>query len=487
LGLITQSINSALTDNYNTYTNPNNPYAELQDTNYRLNSFTVPRYYGSKTISATYNDYTVGDESYGSTAAIDKIKFQYAYLVDMYSSSLQLPGRVNAQIKYIFTNDQNVLNLTKANENIFTTQNVFKSGETVDISLFDYDPSDQNIQFLTNNKNLTLFEGGFRYSPVLYNVAGNNNPAMTYIFKTPFEGTNTATNPATNIYTAPNSSNALNTFVASFGNFYNGVQNAYTASINKSGGGTLSENLRFGLSRTVNSQGVLNGLVDIAYYAEFNSGTSLPIQISNFPYGILPGSSTFYNDPTLFDISAFSLGQATQINTPVFLNSVNESDHRWYAVDGRTVRLTATQSQYYSSFTYGPTASVAGFETPVFPFILENGDMVRFYNVSASNFGREDEFRVVSTYQESSASISYYYVTLDRNLSRNNVDSGSFPSFISRYIALKKIPDETNLILNYSSSGNIPQDGLVFPQYINPLVKRNSGNLVKALKQQNLI
>jgi len=78
-------------------------------------------------------------------------------------------------------------------------------------------------------------------------------------------------------------------------------------------------------------------------------------------------------------------------------------------------------------------------------------------------------------------------VTLDRNLSRNNVDRGSFPSFVSRYIALKKIPDETNLILNYSSSGNIPQDGLVFPQYINPLVKRNSGNLVKALKQQNLI
>jgi hypothetical protein len=96
LGLITQSINNALTDNYNTYTNPNNPYAELQDTNYRLNSFTIPRYYGSKTISAKYTDYTQGDESYGSTAAIDKIKFQYAYLVDMYSSSFQLPGRVNA-------------------------------------------------------------------------------------------------------------------------------------------------------------------------------------------------------------------------------------------------------------------------------------------------------------------------------------------------------------------------------------------------------
>jgi hypothetical protein len=104
LGLITQSINSAVNDNYNTYTNPNNPYAELQDTNYRLNSFTIPRYYGSKTISANYTDYTVGDESYGRTAAIDKIKFQYAYLVDLYSSSLQLPGRVNAQIKYIFNN-----------------------------------------------------------------------------------------------------------------------------------------------------------------------------------------------------------------------------------------------------------------------------------------------------------------------------------------------------------------------------------------------
>ena len=113
--------------------------------------------------------------------------------------------------------------------------------------------------------------------------------------------------------------------------------------------------------------------------------------------------------------------------------------------------------------------------------------MLRFYNKASQTFGREDEFRVASVYQAQEAGNSYYYINTDRGLSLNNIDSGSFPSFVSRYIALKHLPDETNLILNYTSSTNIPQDGLIFPQYINPLVRRNSGNLIKALKQQNLI
>jgi hypothetical protein len=172
----------------------------------------------------------------------------------------------------------------------------------------------------------------------------------------------------------------------------------------------------------------------------------------------------------------------------VFYNSVSESasQSRWYAVNNTTLRLSVTQSLYYGSFTFGgPTAS--GMETPVFPFSLDKGDMLRFYNKQSQTFGREDEFRVVSVYQAQESGNSYYYINTDRGLSLNNIDSGSFPSFVSRYIALKHLPDETNLILNYTSSTNIPQDGLIFPQYINPLVRRNSGNLVKALKQQNLI
>jgi hypothetical protein len=481
LGLITQSINNALTDNYNTYTNPNNPYAQLQDTNYRLNSFTIPRYYGSKTISAKYTDYTQGDDSYGSTAAIDKIKFQYAYLVDLYSSSFQLPGRVNAQIKYIFNNDQNVLNLTKANENIFTVQNVFKSGETVDVSLFDYDPTDQNIQFLTNNQNLSLFEGGFRYSPVLYNTGSTAN--SVYLFRNPFAAQTNVSITGSNNYFAPNSNNNIDNFSITTALIPPGIQYTYNVSIAYALT-TISQNLRIGLRRIANSTAISLGYSDQILYLEYNSGASFSVTVNQ----ILPGDPSLFGAPELFDVSAFTLGVPEITSQTIFYNSVSESasQSRWYAVNNTTLRLSVTQSLYYGSFTFGgPTAS--GMETPVFPFSLDQGDMLRFYNKQSQTFGREDEFRVVSVYQAQEAGTSYYYINTDRGLSTNNIDSTNFPSFVSRYIALKHLPDETNLILNYTSSTNIPQDGLIFPQYINPLVRRNSGNLVKALKQQNLI
>jgi hypothetical protein len=485
LGLITQSINSAVNDNYNTYTNPNNPYAELQDTNYRLNSFTIPRYYGSKTVSANYNDYAEGDESYGSTAAIDKIKFQYAYLVDMYSSSFQLPGRVNAQIKYIFNNDQNVLNLTKANENIFTVQNVFKSGETVDISLFDYDPSDQNIQFLTNNQNLSLFEGGYRYSPVLYNTGSTAN--SVYLFREPFAAQNQFQATGSANYFTPNSNNNIDNFSITSALVAPGIQFTYNVVISYGLSPTaISQNLRIGLRRQATAAAINLGYTDQILYLEYNSGTSFIGGISLSQ--IMPGDPSLFLAPELFDVSAFTAGTVQTFNQTVFFNSVSEStsQSRWFAVNNTTLRLSVTQSLYYGSFTFAGQPS-ASLETPVFPFTLEKGDMVRFYNSSSRTFGREDEFRVVSTYQAQESGNTYYYVTIDRGLSLNNIDSNSFPSFVSRYIALKHIPDETNLILNYTSSANIPQDGLVFPQYINPLVRRNSGNLIKALKQQNLI
>jgi hypothetical protein len=50
------------------------------------------------------------------------------------------------------------------------------------------------------------------------------------------------------------------------------------------------------------------------------------------------------------------------------------------------------------------------------------------------------------------------------------------------------VPDETNIMLRYNPKDqSIVENGLLFPQYIDPTVRENSGNVVKALKQQNLI
>ena len=57
-----------------------------------------------------------------------------------------------------------------------------------------------------------------------------------------------------------------------------------------------------------------------------------------------------------------------------------------------------------------------------------------------------------------------------------------------RYIVWKHIPDETNVMLRYNpKDSTIVENGILFPQYIDPLVRDNSGNVIKALKQQNLI
>lgn len=170
--LITYSINEAQAGNA-LFNDPYIPWAQVQDSNYDSRTYTIPRYEGSKTISRLYSTYSVGDSSYGSTAAIDKIRNQYAYLVDIYTASLTLPSRSNAQIKYLIDDNENVLDLTKENKNIFDVQNLYKGGEVIDISLFDY--TDQSTTVLTS-KQITLYEGGYRYLPVLHNITGSQAP-----------------------------------------------------------------------------------------------------------------------------------------------------------------------------------------------------------------------------------------------------------------------------------------------------------------------
>jgi hypothetical protein len=484
-GIVTQSISASQVpgyDNNAAYTNPNIPYAELQDSNYALQSFTIPRYYGSKTISATYNDYTIGDSSYGSTAAIDKIKYQYGYLVDMYSSSFQLPGRVNAQIKYMLDNNQNVLDLTKANANVFTTQNVFMSGEPVNISLFNYDPNNNMAQYLTNNQNVNIYEGGFRYSPILHSTDGSNNNKV-YSLNTPIEVTTTTSTPSYT-YLAPTDQ---------------GYWGSVTVVMSAPPGILL---LNFTASAKVTPNAAQDTWVNVlvtntarpwlAPYDTFSHTEQIAAAQSS-PYYYTVNIPTSPYNWVMGDTLTVSISQeyfydntGASISSSAYYTSVTDSDSRWYAVDDRTIRLSATQSLYYNQFIELNTA--AGLETPISNFSLDQMDLVRLYN-SASAWGNfnQSEYRVNNIYSEVSSSVTFWYFTLDRELNAKDTDTYAIPGYISKYIALRRSPDETNLILAFSGSSNITDDGLIFPQYIDPIVRDNSGNVVKSLKQQNLI
>ena len=497
-GIVTQSISASQVpgyDNNAAFNNPNIPYAELQDSNYALQSFTIPRYYGSKTISATYNDYTIGDSSYGSTAAIDKIKYQYAYLVDMYSSSFQLPGRVNAQIKYIIDNNQNVLDLTKANKNVFSVQNIFKSGENTNISLFNYSPNSAIAQYLTNNQNVDLYEGGFRYSPILYSVNGVSNDSR-YSLNYPSSSTSTVSSGPAYNYLAPTSGGYWSTPTVTPTSYPGAILLTFIFASKIFNPGNFDTEIA--LSITNQSRYTGNPSLDeFTYSVSIADGTSAPATRTVY----LP---SYYADDagwTASDIYQVSVNSERYVvsgpttSQSQYFTAITDFDSRWYAVDNRTIRISATQSLFYNNFVQSSVSP--GIETPVNTFVLNQQDLIRLKNTGSNgSWGllNESEYRVntltyaIYTSQTSgvAGNMPFYDFTLDRDLNPGDTDTG-IPGYITNYIVLKRDADETNLIFAFSGSSNITDDGLVFPKYIDPVVRENSGNVIKSLKQQNLI
>ena len=545
LGLITQSINSSVNNNYDTYTNPNNPYAQLQDYNYATRHFTDPRYYGSNTTSHTYNTYTTGDRSYGKTAAIDKIKYQYAYIVDIYSASIYLPERSNAQIKYLIDNNQNVLDLTKTNKNIFDVQNVYKSGENVDISLFKYDEKNPYSQQLANNPTLKIYEGGFRYLPMLHNI-GATSPTNQGFYLTNLitrevdqsigggggsaDDTN-YTNPLNwNLFwwskqtvtepgVFPACTSDYNFYVSAsyagpalIGTPSYGITITALSSLNAAAGDcseygaavtiVISPGATQGV--TANAVQSIAGLGCTAGSGGTTSGGSVfagafwPPSIPNCAItdigitargsggggGGTGASSTFTSYTTYVSASQPCVYFLSQSNELVF---------------------NATMSFYYTNYgiTFDSTTDPGypnGLDTVILPLTIQAGDKFSFYNSQSLGWNELFEYTVKSSRITGSNNLSGSRLLVELDSSNVNLKlfaSGSSvptesltgtPFQSCRYIFWKHVPDETNIMLRYNSKDpTIVEEGLLFPQYISEVDKANSGNTVKALRSQNLL
>jgi len=538
---VTYSISQSQVNNYETYTNPNNPYAQVQDYNYNIQRSTIPRYDGSKTISATYNTFTEGDKSYGKTAAIDKIKYQYAYLVDIFTGSFNLSKRANAHIKYIIDNDENVLDLTKLNKNIFFTQNIFKTSEIINVSLFNYNNISPDVQFLTNNTSMSIYEGGWRYSPVLFNINGANT--LTY----------TLTNPTSSTTTTGGSSAQGLSPAAGASSFVTlGSVDITSTSTSDSSTATITNVLTFTLTRTgtlltthlgkditvhfnytgsiidvnatvnggaeINNMGVQQpGFItnqsttpaqtvggNITYQDE--GSTVIPANINsvtfstNFVVTFQSANATQYTSINLGNPGAspngfinvggnaiFTSATTTTSTTNYVTKLIDPTGSLYVTSDGDTIRFTATQSLYYGQFKH--SASFNSMDNIVFPFTVDYGDMIKFSS-SLGGFVEEEEYRVLNTYTQSlgSPAITYLFATLNRKINLACLDGfTSYPATASRYIVQRHIPDETNVILRYDPSNQLTQDGILFPQDIDDTVRENAGNVIKSLKQQNLL
>ena len=231
-GIITESIQNAQVDNYSTYTNLNNPYAELQDFNYASQRSTIPRYYGSKVESYTYNVYTQpsaswpGDKSYGNSAAIDHTVSKLGLFTQILTSSF-LPGKVNVRMGYLVDTSVGLHELNLLNNNWFEVQNTFKAGTY--LTLKQFDNTKYSNQKFTDGQKL-IYESGYSYAPVLYfNQQIDTKVYFNYI------GEGQAFAEASNYRAsdAPTQNNFIRGNSVSAGNWYTGSASgsAFTQSI----------------------------------------------------------------------------------------------------------------------------------------------------------------------------------------------------------------------------------------------------------------
>jgi hypothetical protein len=160
---------------YNNFTLISGAYsssAELQDSYEDLLGHKRSRYEGTKIYSLKYNTYTSasgnynGDSSYGKTSVIDSYTRKLGLFTQIKESPFfNSPKRNNVSLTYLVDENGGLTELNKRNKNWVEIQNLFKSGDTLNVSLFDNQKfSNQKI----SEGSKPIFNSGYSYFPSLY-------------------------------------------------------------------------------------------------------------------------------------------------------------------------------------------------------------------------------------------------------------------------------------------------------------------------------
>jgi len=542
--------------------------APIQDSNYTLLRNINPRYLGSKTTSQKYNDYTLGDSSYGQTAAIDLNSLKFAYFSEIVETGSAFPERSNVYIKYLIDERANVIELTRKNENIFDIQNIFNANKEVDISL-------DNNQLYGDQKYLDglkpVYAGGYRYLPTLQNPTGS--ATLNYRF---------TAEPITNltkddIFQLPDS---LGGNFISIGDFTLGTIEIQSGSNNISVGGypaiTLTRNTPIDQSTVWWDNDLLiniEGQVELEINIPKNISASFDTISWNPFNGVLPinSSSTDFGDfalieaiyhitnsvilpkntstiEAILDDSTSAMGgqfETSFITPDIISASVNmggiqsatygDPKYTYYfpsdpntsytasIIDGGDNNennafflrnntgsfniLTASVSMSYWYNNFIQTSSVYESGSDLFgiideEFVIEEGDLFRFVDKDGGSIGSgSGEFPIEFERQVKSVNvIARDEVTNTRRLTIEfdkdiparacedfNVSNPEAARQIKRFIILKKVEDETNIVLNFAKQEGQTSTGIILPADLPLSLQGKAGNIVKELKAQNLI
>jgi len=143
--------------------------AEVQDYNYNRTSTVNSKYAGAKSTSNTYNVFTKGDKSYGTSPAMDYY-VDYTGLFTSVESSSYFPDQMVAKMSYMADLSGGLQELNLQNNNWVYFQNMYKPGDTVTIKQFNATQY-SNQKYL--DRGLTVVESGYSYPPYWYRQSGS--------------------------------------------------------------------------------------------------------------------------------------------------------------------------------------------------------------------------------------------------------------------------------------------------------------------------
>jgi len=165
----------------------------------------------------------------------------------------------------------------------------------------------------------------------------------------------------------------------------------------------------------------------------------------------------------------------------------------WYG--GFTEANLFTASMISESVSYSVVGTYENIEQE---FMMQPGDMIRFYDVTTNTFPRVFEREVKSVSVPRTDEVirlgRRILVELNDNIPSNACEEAIVPGttlenarIINRFIILRKDPDETNIVIDHTKQPGLTSTGIIIPEFIPQELRNQAGDIVKALKAQNLI
>ena len=513
--------------------------AELQDSYLSLTSYNNSRYVGTKITSRYYNNYTSesyinglvtqsGDISYGKTAVIDHYVRKIGLFTALDSSSY-FYRKTEGNLKYIIDEFGGLTELNQKNKHWEEVQNTFKAGTNQAISLFD------NQKYSNQKRSDGLkstFNSGYSYTPLFYYSNTDRTASFQYagtsqanMFKYETNGGNLGTASSntyirifdadgpgleylTNIFGAPDIEIYNDNLVYNPGlitksgypyfGYYDVKENGYYGfTVNNliftlTGAGkrgadevptySLNMSSSFGRETAVFSslgvdfnKSILNGTVDARFYT---SGSKIYFGLQrtydpNFYYPLYKDAIDIVNAGAIFQST---LSGGTPYALSPFTSSVSATQ---FCLDEQFALFYGYLFLPQGSGTYPSSSLYPTYGDVDYDFTVAPGDFIKFvlYDISY-------EFEIASTVV-TQGTAGTGSLCFNINGVMPNSLLGSFNA-VTQVLILKKIKDETNIILSYIKPPGQTSYGFLIPENLSPDVLANIDTITKEVKQKLL-